>query len=131
MVGKASLPAAAFQAAVAGANPHTRQAPAESRGQPRLAAPHFRHRTLRYNSGTSEDQSLLRHLVLFFASCASVVIAATAPLSCPETLKVAETATPIAGWKAAGGQSDHPFERVSVYNGTAPGQYYDLAPDHE
>ncbi len=52
-------------------------------------------------------------------------------MSCPETLKVAETATPIAGWKAAGGQSEHPFERVSVYNGTAAGQEYDLAPDDE
>jgi len=46
-------------------------------------------------------------------------------------LKVAETATPIAGWKAANGQSEHPFERVSVYNGTAGGQEYDLAPDDE
>jgi len=46
-------------------------------------------------------------------------------------LKVVETATPPAGWKAAGGQSEHPFQRVSIYNGTPGGQEYDLAPDAE
>jgi len=54
-----------------------------------------------------------------------------AALSCPEKLTVTETVTPVEGWKASGGKSDHAFERVSVYNGTAGGQEYDLAPDSQ
>jgi hypothetical protein len=46
-------------------------------------------------------------------------------------VKVVETPTPPADWKAASGQSEHPFQRVSIYNGTAGGQEYDLAPDGE
>ncbi len=52
-----------------------------------------------------------------------------AALSCPEKLTVTETAAPVEGWKAADGKSEHAFERVSIYNGTAGGQEYDLAPD--
>ncbi len=55
----------------------------------------------------------------------------TTPLTCPETIKVSETATPIANWKTANGQSEHAFERVSIYNGTPGAQEYDLAPDDE
>ena len=73
---------------------------------------------------------MLRHLILFFAACASIV-AATPPLSCPETLKSYDTAAPVPGWTAAGGESEHAFERVSIYNGTAAGEHFDLAPDDE
>jgi len=73
---------------------------------------------------------LLPLVIFLLVACASVV-AATAPLSCPETPKVTETATPIAGWKAAAGQSGHAFQRVSVYNAPPGGQEYDLAPDGE
>jgi hypothetical protein len=52
-----------------------------------------------------------------------------APFGCPEKLAVAETATPIEGWKASGGKSEHAFERVSIYNGKAGGTEYELAPD--
>lgn len=52
-----------------------------------------------------------------------------AALSCPEKLTVAESVAQAPGWKASGGQSEHAFERVSIYNGNAGGQEYDLAPD--
>ena len=52
-----------------------------------------------------------------------------AALSCPEKLTVTETATPVEGWKTAGGKSEHAFERISIYNGTAGGKECDLAPD--
>ena len=57
--------------------------------------------------------------------------AATPPLTCPETLKSYDTATTVTGWTSAGGQSEHAFERVSIYNGTAAGEHSDLAPDDE
>ena len=56
---------------------------------------------------------------------------AAATLSCPESIKVTETAVPIGGWKAAPAQVEHAFERVSIYNGQAGGQEFDLAPDDE
>ena len=74
---------------------------------------------------------MLKHLL---PACAVAVLAqaqSASPLSCSETLKVVETATPPAGWKAAGGQSEHAFQRISIYNGTPGGQEYDLAPDGE
>jgi hypothetical protein len=74
---------------------------------------------------------LLKHFLL---ACAAALVAppqTASPVSCPETLKVVETAAPPAGWKAAGGQSEHPFQRVSIYNGIPGGQEYDLAPDAE
>ena len=77
---------------------------------------------------------MLNHFVLAFASAVLAQAqskSATPPLTCPRTLKVYDTATPVAGWTATGGQSEHAFERVSIYNGTAVGQHYDLAPDDE
>jgi hypothetical protein len=55
----------------------------------------------------------------------------TAALSCPETIKVSEAAIAPAPWKSAAAQSDHAFERVSIYNGTPGAKEYDLAPDDE
>lgn len=57
---------------------------------------------------------------------------APATLSCPETVDVAETATGIKGWNTGGGgKTEHKFERVSIYNGKAGGEEYELAPDDE
>ena len=79
----------------------------------------------------------MRPKLLLFAVCAVALAAfgqakpASATVSCPETLKVTESAAPVPGWKAAGGQAEHAFERISVFNGNAGGQEYDLAPDDE
>lgn len=79
----------------------------------------------------------MRHLFLFFI-CSAATLAAfaqnkpvAAALSCPESIKVTETAAPGPGWKAENGQSEHAFQRVSIYNGTAGGKEYELAPDDE
>ena len=58
-------------------------------------------------------------------------LAAFAEVSCPESLKVAESAMPAPGWKASSDVTTHAFERISVYNGTAGGKEYELAPDDE
>ena len=75
------------------------------------------------------------HQLIFAITIAAAAQAQTksapAPLTCPETIKVSETATPIANWKAATGQSERAFERVSILNGTPGAQEYDLAPDNE
>jgi hypothetical protein len=52
-----------------------------------------------------------------------------AALSCPEKLLVTETVASVEGWKASGSQVEHPFERVSIFNGTPGGKEYELAPD--
>jgi hypothetical protein len=59
------------------------------------------------------------------------ILSQAADLSCPEKLAVTETVAPLEGWKATGGQTEHAFERVSIFNGTPGGQEYDLAPDLE
>ena len=50
-------------------------------------------------------------------------------LSCPASITVTESAAPAPGWKTSASQTPHAFERVSVYNGTAGGQEFELAPD--
>jgi hypothetical protein len=54
-----------------------------------------------------------------------------ATLICPEKVTVSEAITPVPGWRSTASQSEHAFERVSVYNGAAGGQEYELAPDDE
>ena len=53
------------------------------------------------------------------------------PLSCPSTLKVTETASPVDGWKSVSTPKEHNFERVSIYNIDKEGREYDLAPDDQ
>lgn len=57
--------------------------------------------------------------------------ASPAALSCPESVAVVETAQPASGWKLASVKTQHVFERISVYNGTAGAMEYDLAPDEQ
>jgi len=74
------------------------------------------------------------HLVIASVVSSATAFAQTAPttLSCPENIEVAETPTPVKGWTAgSGGKAEHKFERVSIYNGKAGGQEYELAPDDE
>jgi len=52
-----------------------------------------------------------------------------ASLSCPSTLKVTETASPVDAWKSDSTPKEHAFERVSIYNVDKDGREYDLAPD--
>jgi hypothetical protein len=71
------------------------------------------------------------HLAIAAALSAAGALAQT-NLSCPDTVEVAETATPVKGWNAGGGgKAGHKFERVSIYNGKSGGQEYELAPDDE
>jgi hypothetical protein len=57
----------------------------------------------------------------------------TAPdaFSCPPSIAVVETIQPLPGWMAAPVTTQRVFERISVYNGTAGGKEYDLAPDDQ
>jgi len=52
-------------------------------------------------------------------------------LSCPNTLKVTETASPMEGWRSSSKPKQHDFERVSIYNVDKDGREYDLAPDDQ
>src|SRR6202035_1617827 len=52
-------------------------------------------------------------------------------LSCPSTVKVTETASPVDGWKSISPPKEHDFERVSIYNVDKEGREYDLAPDEQ
>jgi hypothetical protein len=70
-------------------------------------------------------------LFLMLAGLAAEEPAAPPALSCPASLAVVETAQPASGWKPASVKTQHVFERISVYNGTAGGKEYDLAPDEE
>jgi hypothetical protein len=54
-----------------------------------------------------------------------------APILCPAAITVDESAAPAPGWTASTSKTQHPFERISVYNGKSGGQEYDLAPDDE
>src|SRR5262249_4257668 len=72
----------------------------------------------------------VRHVFLFYLACAGA-LAASGEVTCPESVKVTETAALAPGWKASSGQSEHAFERISVYNGAAGGKEYELAPDDE
>ena len=64
---------------------------------------------------------------------AAVPIAAqqskTVAVVCPASITVREAAVPVAGWTPEAANVKHEFERISVYNGTAGGKEYDLAPD--
>lgn len=68
-----------------------------------------------------------------FAGLAFVasVLGQSAALSCPDAIDVAETPAPVKGWTGSSGKSGHKFERISIYNGKAGGQEYELAPDDE
>jgi len=77
---------------------------------------------------------LSNHFVLVFVSAVLAQAQskpATPPLTCPGTLKSYDTATTVTGWTSAGGQSDHAFDRVSIYNGTVTGEHSGLAPDYQ
>ncbi len=52
-------------------------------------------------------------------------------LSCPSTLEVTETASPMEGWRSSSAPKQHDFERVSIYNVDKEGREYDLAPDDQ
>ena len=85
------------------------------------------------------SSSRRRHGPFWFAAVAFLVIttanaqqpASTGGLACPATIDVNEAAKPIAGWSAVPATKRRDFERVSIYNGEAGGQEYDLAPDDE
>jgi hypothetical protein len=67
----------------------------------------------------STDRAIKR-LAFLACTCLATALAAcaqTTTLGCPRTITVTEAAAPIKGWKVTGGHVDHPFERVSVYNG--------------
>ncbi len=52
-------------------------------------------------------------------------------LSCPVTIDVRETVTPLTGWQASPANATHTFERLSIYNGRSGGKEFELAPDDE
>jgi hypothetical protein len=64
-------------------------------------------------------------------ACAAFAQSPATTLSCPEKVTVAESIVPVPGWKSTASPTDRAFERVSVYNGVAGGQEYELAPDDE
>jgi hypothetical protein len=68
---------------------------------------------------------------LIFSGAIAVLGQSPSSLSCPGTLKVTETAAPIQGWRSTSTQTEHDFERVSIYNVDKEGREYDLAPDNE
>src|SRR5271157_2595329 len=79
----------------------------------------------------STDRGIKR-LVFLTCTCLASAVAAhaqTTTLGCPETITVTEAATPMKGWNANGGRVDHPFERVSIYNGKDGDREFELAPD--
>ena len=71
----------------------------------------------------------VRYLFLLCVACLGIT--AFGQVSCPESIKVTESAAAGSGWKAEAGKSEHAFQRISVYNGKAGGEEYDLAPDDE
>ena len=80
---------------------------------------------------------MLRHNAVtigaLFAAAAAVQgqPPSSAGLSCPQTITVMETAAPVGPWRPEAAKVDRPFERVSIYNGTAGAKEYDLAPDDQ
>jgi len=76
---------------------------------------------------------MILRLLLATTLAAALSAAAQAPatLGCPDEVSLSETIAAPAGWKSLGSQSQHAFERASVYNGVAGGQEYELAPDDE
>jgi hypothetical protein len=55
---------------------------------------------------------------------------ATASLTCPATITVSETSSPIKGWTSSV-KAEHRFERVSIFNGKPGEQEFELAPDDQ
>jgi len=73
---------------------------------------------------------MIRSIVLVFVFVSAAFAQTT--LSCPETVEATESVTPVKGWSiSGGGKVEHKFERVSIFNGKAGGQEYELAPDDE
>ncbi|MGB8890295.1 MAG: STY0301 family protein [Candidatus Korobacteraceae bacterium] len=54
-----------------------------------------------------------------------------APVVCPTSITVDETAGPVSGWTVVPAKGQNRFERISVYNVGADKQEFDLAPDHQ
>jgi hypothetical protein len=56
---------------------------------------------------------------------------AARPVVCPASIRVNESAEAVPGWTTSGSTTQHRFERISVYNGNAGGQEFELAPDDQ
>jgi hypothetical protein len=54
-----------------------------------------------------------------------------APLSCPASIEVTETAGAVSGWKIEDAKAKRAFERISIYNGTNGDREFELAPDDQ
>jgi hypothetical protein len=52
-------------------------------------------------------------------------------VTCPVGITTTESTQVPQGWNVTTPTSQHPFERISVYNGSAGGQEFELAPDDE
>lgn len=50
-------------------------------------------------------------------------------LTCPAKIAVEESASPMPGWMLEPGSAERLFERISVFQVSAQGQEFDLAPD--
>lgn len=61
--------------------------------------------------------------------------AATVPIRCPDTLTVSHRPEAPSGWTADPATAQHPFERISIFNGRMGEQHkeapVELAPDEE
>ena len=68
----------------------------------------------------------LAALTLFAAAAATGAAAV-----CPPVLATVETAQPVPAWNGTTVRAKHAFERISVYNGKAGGQEFELAPDDQ
>ena len=69
--------------------------------------------------------------LMLTASWGDAQSGSTPTVRCPASISVIETAQSLAGWKPDSATTTHAFERISVYNGTAGAQEYDLAPDEQ
>jgi hypothetical protein len=76
---------------------------------------------------------LTTKLVLASAfACAAIQGAAQAPtMTCPATITVRESATPVAGWTSDARQASRKLARISILNKDAQSREYELAPDDE
>ena len=72
-------------------------------------------------------------LVLAIVASTHIYAQNTAPatLTCPATIDVTETPSPVPGWQTATSVVNKRFQRVSIFNADSGGREFDLAPDDQ
>lgn len=83
------------------------------------------------NDRIKEEEAVRRTCFLVLVAAATAVASRSQTVACPETITVTESAEATGGWHSTSTKADHPFARVSVYNGKQGAEEYDLAPDDE